>query len=129
MISQYFNSGNFNKWEEFVNVTLPSINKTIRNEIIPQVDECLISMLGDRSNIEKSIINVRPSIADNALVGVYLNLQYVVEDWKVEEEKKKAIEADENTLREYLQTEGKTLQQLSIDTSTGNLNMQYFIEV
>lgn len=128
MISQYFNSGNYNEWEEFVNAKLPNINKIIREEIIPQIDEILISMLGNRSNINKVSINVRQKCSQT-LYGVYIDIVYNLEDWKVIDAPAKAIESDENTLRDFLTAEERELISLSIDVASGNLNIQYYIEV
>lgn len=128
MISQYFNSGNYNEWEEFVNTKLPNINKIIREEIIPQIDEILISMLGNRSNINKASINVRQKCSQT-LDGIYIDIVYNIEDWKVIDAPTKAIESDENTLRDFLTVEGRELISLSIDVASGNLNIQYYIEV
>lgn len=128
MISQVFNKGNYNKWDEFVYETLPNINKLIRHEIIPQIDEVLISMLGDRSNIFKESINVT-QYCDKKLTSLYLDVIYIIEDWKVADAPASAIEADEKSLIDALSNDRYQLHSLNIDTRTGELKIKYLIPI
>lgn len=128
MISQVFNKGNYNKWDEFVYETLPNINKLIRHEIIPQIDGVLISMLGDRSNIFKESINVTQN-CDKKLSSISLDISYIIEDWKVFNAPATAIEADEKSLMDSLSNDRYQLQSLNIDTRTGELKIKYLISI
>ena len=128
MISQFFNSGNYNNWENFILVTLPNINNLVKQEIIPQIDEVLISMLGDRSDITKESVNVTQDCSDN-LKGIFLDISYIVDDWKVIDAPIKAIESDTQTIRDFLTTDGRTLLDLSIDVTSGRLSIRYYIPI
>lgn len=127
MISRVFNKGNFNEWEKFCVETLPTINYNIRHKIIPQIDDVLISMLGERSNIIKESINTKQVFDENGMKSIYLDLVYIVNDWKVIDAPQKAIDADKQALLEALNDEQIT--SLDINTSTGEFKLQYLIGV
>lgn len=127
-ISKQFKTGNYNEWENLVEVTLANINASIRNEIIPLIEETLLTMLGNRSAINRSKLEVIQDCKQE-LKGIYLNIEYDVEDWNVPEAPKSAIEADENVLKETFVVEGKELSNLEIDTTSGKLSIQYYIPV
>ena len=128
MTSQFFNSGNYNNWENFILLTLPNVNNLVKQEIIPQIDEVLISMLGDRSEITKESVNVTQDCSDN-LKGIFLDISYIVDDWKVVDAPIKAIEYDTQTIRDFLTTDGRTLLDLSIDVTSGRLSIRYYIPI
>ena len=126
MISQYFNSGNYNKWDQFVKQTLPEVNKKIRSTIIPRIDEALESMLGNHSNITKETINIVQD-CNKILKGIYVDLIYFVPDWKVSEVPQKAVEEDERALKNYLASDEYTVEGLNIEVSSGKLRIQIYI--
>ena len=49
MIDKTFRLGNYNEFEEFIN-NLSNKNKIVKTEIVKQLDEVLVSMVGENSN-------------------------------------------------------------------------------
>lgn len=129
MITDQFKSGNYNKWEKFSNVILPSKNQLIRHALIPLIEDTLISMLGNRANLEKESINISQECDKDLLKALICKITYFVEDFKVPEAPKKAIEADQLSITKALNVKEAKLLEVNIDVSTGMLTIVYRLDL
>ena len=128
MISNSFAKGNYNSFVDLIRTKLPEIDNKVRNEIIPQIDEVLISMLGERSSIDKESLNYA-QYCNKTLQGIYVGIAYTVKDWRVSDAPATAIEADEKSLSDFLIRDDIQLLDLKIDTTLGILSIKYFLSI
>ena len=128
MISNSFAKGNYNSFVDLIRTKLPEIDNKVRNEIIPQIDEVLISMLGERSSIDKESLNYT-QYCNKTLQGIYVDIAYTVKDWRVSDAPATAIEADEKSLSDFLIRDDIPLLDLKIDTTLGILSIKYFLSI
>ena len=128
MISNSFAKGNYNSFVDLIRTKLPEIDNKVRNEIIPQIDEVLISMLGERSSIDKESLNYT-QYCNKTLQGIYVDITYSVKDWRVSDAPATAIEADEKSLSDFLIRDDIQLLDLKIDTTLGILSIKYFLSI
>lgn len=128
MISSTFKSGNYNDWDKMVNEVFPQSLFTIEQIIIPQIDDTLLSMLGNNTNIEKERVDITQNCSNGVLEGLTLDLLYLVKDFNVPEAPQKAIDADTEAIRNMFVDVGKyTLNNITIDVNQGNLLLQFYI--
>lgn len=128
MIDKTFRLGNYNEFEEFIN-NLSNKNKIVKTEIVKQLDEVLVSMVGENSKIQKREINTTWILKDNNIEGFYLNLLYNINVWNVPNCPERSRLKDEQSLKEAITRQDSSLEELSIDTNTGNLTIKYRINV
>lgn len=128
MIDKTFRLGNYNEFEEFIN-NLSNKNKIVKTEIVKQLDEVLVSMVGENSKIQKREINTTWILKDNNIEGFYLNLLYNINVWNVPNCPERSRLKDEQSLKEAITRRDSSLEELSIDTNTGNLTIKYRVNV
>lgn len=128
MIDKTFRLGNYNEFEEFIN-NLSNKNKIVKTEIVKQLDEVLVSMVGENSKIQKREINTTWILKDNNIEGFYLNLLYNINVWNVPNCPERSRLKDEQSLKEAITRQDSSLEELSIDTNTGNLTIKYRVNV
>ena len=124
-----FSSGNYNSWEELVNITLPQINKEIRGTIIPTLDKTLVSMLGygSEEGIDKKSIDVSQIFDESQITGVKYEITYFVDEFQAPEAPKEAVEEDCNTISEAVSTEKIKASEVNIDIEKGLLKITFDI--
>lgn len=120
-----FSSGNYNSWDELVRITLPFINKKMRNEIIPSLDNVLISMLGygSEEGISKQSIDVSQIFENNSIKGVRFEVSYFVDDFLSPGAPKEAIDEDCESIKNAVTTEDIKVSEISIDVQKGILKI------
>ena len=124
-ITKTFKSGNYNTAERWGKEVIPSKFNDIRYTIIPRIDQSLIEMLGSSADIVKESLNIFQSADKEGLHAFVCNLVYIVDDFKVEDAPKEAINEDEQKLRQALEVEGAHLKTVNIDVKEGKLNLVY----
>lgn len=123
-IDKLFKEGNYNEWDEFVRTTLPSIDESIENNLLVNLDQALISMLGPTLTVEKESINITQVINDQKLSGIKIEIIYTVKDWVVPGCPEDAIVQDTDALLNYIQNDLIEITDLNIDTNIGRLTIQ-----
>lgn len=116
-----FSSGNYNSWDELIKKTLPSINKDVREETIPQIDETLKSMLGfgAEEGITKKSIDVSQLFDDNQISGVKFEIVYLVEEFHAPDAPLEAVKEDSEAIKESLSKGRVKASEVEIDVHTG----------
>lgn len=129
MIKNQFSSGNYNSWDELVRITLPSINKEIREEIIPTLDETLKSMLGygAEEGISKQSIDVSQLFDDNQITGLKFELVYLVEEFHSPEAPDSAVVEDCEYIKATVSTDRIKASEVTIDINKGILKLTFEI--
>lgn len=120
-----FLSGNFDTFSKLMSQDVPQALKNIKEIVLPGIDNFLNLMLQGYNTIEKTSVNVDLDIEKNILKGLKLDLIYTVGDFKIYDAPQDATEADEKTIRDNLVFEGLELTDLKINTSNGQLIIQY----
>lgn len=129
MKSTQFNSGNYNSWDKLVKKTLPEVNNTIRNVLIPKIDAILDSMLGGpEAAYTKECIDVSQNFEGNQISGVICEITYIVDDFQVADAPKDAIEEDVKAITDALKNEKYNVNDLTISTSDGKMHMEVEID-
>lgn len=124
MKSSQFNGGNYNSWDRLVKYTLPSVNNTIRNTLIPKIDAILESMLGGaNADYTKESIDISQKFESNSISGVICDIVYIVDDFQVADAPKDAIDKDTQAITEALKSKDYNITKLDISTSDGKLSI------
>ena len=123
MNNEQFEKGNYNEWDKIVKEVLPNANKIIRYTLLPELDKTLKSMLGQVSQWTREEISVSQCLEDNRLSSVLYTISYMVEDFKVPEASKEAIETDQDAIRQALESDEVAIDSVIIDTSNGRLTV------
>ena len=119
-----FNDGNFDNIYKSTKAVLDKINTLVRTKLIPSLDKALDNMLDFNGDGSKDSINIQYSVDDDYLLkDVKVCLQYTVKDFNVPLAPKSAVEEDCNTIKEYLEKNGLTVECISIDPDSGKLNL------
>lgn len=125
-----FTAGNYNDFENFATVELPSTCDLIRYTILPRIESTLKDMLGDLEGIKGSSINVSQLVnIKEGLSGLHCSIVYDVGYFKVPEAPIEAINEDTETLTKALSIEDAHLKKVSIDTKDGSLVIEYVIPI
>lgn len=124
-----FSSGNYNSWDELVSITLPSVNRSIRKDIIPLIDSTLISMLGygSEEGIIKKSIDVSQIFEDNQISGVRFEIVYDVDEFQAPEAPKDAIDTDCETIKKAVSTDKIKATEVDIDVQKGIMKITFEI--
>ena len=81
-------------------------------------------MLDFNGDGSKDSINIQYMVDEDYLLkDVKVCLQYTVKDFNVPLAPKSAVEEDCNTIKEYLEKNGLTVECISIDPDSGKLNI------
>ena len=124
MKSSQFNSGNYNSWDKLVKETLPEVNNTIRNVLIPKIDAILDSMLGGaNAEYTKESIDVSQNFEANQISGVICDIVYTVDDFQVADAPKDAIDTDVQAITDALKNEKYNITKVDISTNDGKLSI------
>ena len=124
MKSSQFNSGNYNSWDKLVKQTLPKVNSTIRNVLIPKIDSILDSMLGGaNAEYTKESIDISQNFEANQISGVICDIVYTVDDFQVADAPRDAIDTDVKAITEALQNEKYKITKVEISTNDGKLSI------
>lgn len=124
--TKQFKSGNYNSWYSLATKVFPRLDQGIRSEILPFIDDILESMLGFSAEVEKTSVNIIPTLTeDNEIEGMMLSLEYTVKDFKVDAVPKEAVQEDEEAIKKSLEEKGYTVSTLTIDTETGLLSLKF----
>ena len=118
-----FNKGNYNEWDDLVSTQLPLVDETLRETILPKLEDTLTSMLGYYSDWTKEELNARPYVEDDSFKGVYIEVSYMVEDFKVQSVPTEAVEEDEKAISDYMTEENVEITGTDIDTTSGLLKI------
>lgn len=129
MKSSQFNSGNYNSWDKLVKQTLPQVNDTIRNVLIPKIDATLESMLGGADvSFTKECIDISQNFEGNQISGVICEITYIVDDFQVPDAPKDAVETDIRAITEAIKDEKYEITELTISTSDGKMKLTVEID-
>lgn len=129
MKSSQFNSGNYNSWDKLVKQTLPQVNDTIRNVLIPKIDATLESMLGGMdAPFTKECIDISQNFEGNQISGVICEITYIVDDFQVPDAPKDAVETDIKAITEALKDNKYEITDLTISTSDGKMKITVEID-
>ena len=124
MKSSQFNSGNYNSWDKLVKQTLPEVNNTIRNVLIPKIDSILDSMLGGtNAEYTKESIDISQNFEANQISGVICDIVYTVDDFQVADAPRDAIDTDVKAITEALQNKKYKITKVDISTNDGKLSI------
>lgn len=124
-----FSSGNYNDFEKLVRVRIPSTSDTIRNTIIPKIEDTLKQMLRTLNGVKGKTLNAEVEVGNKELQGVVCKIEYEVQDFNVPEAPKEAIKEDVDNIKKAIEIEGLELRNIAINTSNGLLSIEYFIPV
>lgn len=122
-----FSTGNYNEFEELVTLKMPGVSETIRNNILPKIENVLNSMLKGMKGVKGKSLNVELSINQNSFMGFICTIIYEVEDFNVPEAPKEAIQEDVDNISKAIADEINHLKEVTINTSTGLLTIVYEI--
>lgn len=122
-----FSTGNYNEFEELVTLKMPGVSETIRNNILPRIENVLNSMLKGMRGVKGKSLNVEPLINQNNFTGFVCTIIYEVEDFNVPEAPKEAIQEDVDNISKAIADEINHLKEVTINTSTGLLTIVYEI--
>ena len=129
MKSSQFNSGNYNSWDKLVKQTLPQVNDTIRNILIPKIDATLESMLGGADvSFTKECIDISQNFEGNQISGIICEITYIVDDFQVPDAPKDAVDTDVKAITEALKNEKYEITDLTISTSDGKMKITVEID-
>lgn len=118
-----FNKGNYNEWDDLVSTQLPLVDTTLRETILPKLEDTLASMLGYYSAWTKEELNARPYVEDDSFKGVYIEVSYLVDDFKVQSVPTEAVEEDEKAISDYMTEDNIEITSTDIDTTNGLLKI------
>lgn len=118
-----FNKGNYNEWDDLVSTQLPLVDTTLRETILPKLEDTLASMLGYYSDWTKEELNARPYVEDDSFKGVYIEVSYLVDDFKVQSVPTEAVEEDEKAISDYMTEDNIEITSTDIDTTNGLLKI------
>lgn len=124
-----FSSGNYNDFEKLVRVRIPSTSDTIRNTIIPKIEDTLKQMLRTLNGVKGKTLNAEVEVGNKELRGISCKIEYEVQDFNVPEAPKEAIKEDVDNIKKAIEIEGLELRNITINTSNGLLSIEYFIPV
>jgi hypothetical protein len=124
-----FSSGNYNDFEKLVRVRIPSTSDTIRNTIIPKIEDTLKQMLRTLNGVNGKALNAEVEVGNKELQGISCKIEYEVQDFNVPEAPKEAIKEDVDNIKKSIEIEGLGLRSITINTSNGLLSIEYFIPV
>lgn len=124
-----FSSGNYNDFEKLVRVRIPSTSDTIRNTIIPKIEDTLKQMLRTLNGVNGKALNAEVEVGNKELQGISCKIEYEVQDFNVPEAPKEAIKEDVDNIKKSIEIEGLDLRGITINTSNGLLSIEYFIPV
>jgi hypothetical protein len=124
-----FSSGNYNDFEKLVRVRIPSTSDTIRNTIIPKIEDTLKQMLRTLNGVNGKALNAEVEVGNKELQGISCKIEYEVQDFNVPEAPKEAIKEDVDNIKKAIEIEGLELRSITINTSNGLLSIEYFIPV
>ena len=124
-----FSSGNYNDFEKLVRIEIPSTSDTIRNTIIPKIEDTLKQMLRTLNGVKGKTLNAEVEVNNKELQGVSCKIEYEVQDFNVPEAPKEAIKEDVDNIKKSIEIEGLELRNITINTSNGLLSIEYFIPV
>ena len=124
-----FSSGNYNDFEKLVRVRIPSTSDTIRNTIIPKIEDTLKQMLRTLNSVKGKTLNAEVEVGNKELRGISCKIEYEVQDFNVPEAPKEAIKEDVDNIKKSIEIEGLGLRSITINTSNGLLSIEYFIPV
>lgn len=124
-----FSSGNYNDFEKLVRVRIPSTSDTIRNTIIPKIEDTLKQMLRTLNGVKGKTLNAEVEVGNKELQGISCKIEYEVQDFNVPEAPKEAIKEDVDNIKKSIEIEGLELRNITINTSNGLLSIEYFIPV
>ena len=124
-----FSSGNYNDFEKLVRVRIPSTSDTIRNTIIPKIEDTLKQMLRTLNGVNGKALNAEVEVGNKELQGISCKIEYEVQDFNVPEAPKEAIKEDVDNIKKAIEIEGLDLRGITINTSNGLLSIEYFIPV
>jgi hypothetical protein len=118
-----FNKGNYNEWYNLISTQLPLVDDELRDSLLPKIDDTLKSMLGNYSDWTKEELNAQPYVEDDSFKGVYIEVSYLVDDFKVQSVPKEAVEEDEKSITDYLTEDHIEVTNTEIDTNSGLLKL------
>lgn len=118
-----FNKGNYNEWYNLISTQLPLVDDELRDSLLPKIDDTLKSMLGNYSDWTREELNAQPYVEDDSFKGVYIEVSYLVDDFKVQSVPKEAVEEDENAIKNYLTEDHIEITTAEIDTNSGLLKL------
>lgn len=118
-----FNKGNYNEWYNLISTQLPLVDDELRDSLLPKIDDTLKSMLGNYSDWTREELNAQPYVEDDSFKGVYIEVSYLVDDFKVQSVPKEAVEEDENVIKNYLTEDHIEITTAEIDTNSGLLKL------
>lgn len=119
-----FQKGNYNEWSKLVSKALPDADTALRDVFLPKLDGALKSMLGSFTDIKREELNAYPYMNKESFEGVCVEISYIVEDFHVQNVPDDAVSADEKALSDYLPENKIRIQELKIDTITGELRLK-----
>lgn len=125
--NELFRSGNYNEWVKLINESIPKINKSIKSELVPSIDNTLISMLGYQAIFSKDKINISQIFKDNLIIGIYCDITYFVDDFKIPNAPREAVQTDTEAIKKAVSKNNMEIKEIDIDTSTGYLHIQFEI--
>ena len=129
MKSSQFNSGNYNSWDKLVKQTLPQVNDTIRNVLIPKIDATIESMLGGQDvSYTKESIDVSQNFEGNQISGIICQIVYIVDDFQVPDAPQDAVNKDVEAITEAIKDEKYEITELTISTSDGKMKLTVEID-
>lgn len=122
-INTQFNKGNYNEWDSLICIQLPLVDKVLRDTLLPKIEDTLTSMLGYYSSWTKEELSARPYVEEDSFKGVYIEISYIVEDFKVQSVPIEAVTEDETAISNYLCGDNIESVNTEIDTTTGLLKI------
>ena len=124
MTQSQFQKGNYNEWSSLVYKALPDADTSLREIFLPKLDGALKSMLGSFTDIKREELNAYPYMDKESFEGVCVEITYIVKDFQVLNAPDDAVSADEKSLSDYLPENKIRIQELKIDTMTGELKLK-----
>ena len=114
-----------------VRYIFPSMNREIRETVIPSIDSTLVSMLGygSEDGITKESIDVEQIFDNDGISGIRYIMVYKVDDFVAPEAPRDAIEEDCNSIKDSVSSEKIEISDISIDTDNGTVRMVFEIDL
>lgn len=123
MIDKLFRSGNYNEWNRFISETLPAREAAFKNTVIASIDNILVKMLGQSSNIEKTAVDAQQICDRRHLTGVRYTITYTINDFIVPDAPAAAIAKDTEAIKQSLLFENFTVKEVLINVQNGTLKV------
>lgn len=114
-----FGNGNYQEWVTLSTELIPAINNKINNELVPGIQNVILSMLGSDAEFSRDEANITEQYSGRRLTGVECTFKLTIPDFRVDTAPQEAIDTDQEAIKNALSNFG--VSDVKIDVHSGEL--------